>query len=229
MFTFDQVVPWGQSFARISADVCLNRVRFPLEHPRLRRRPGQLQRGGDLWAPESSPRIRSRLGRHRHSGSIAVTFDQILDQTRRNADKFVWDSIRSVEQLGELRMAAMEAFLDDFDRGKVEGRYVPAALPTLPFAGTSFDLALCSHFLFLYSGQLGEAFHLSAIREMCRVATEVRIFPLLALDGTMSPHIDRSVDELCASGCDVSIDDVPYEFQRGGNQMLRIHTRRADR
>jgi len=28
---------------------------------------------------------------------IAATYDEILDQTRRNADEFVWDSIRSVE------------------------------------------------------------------------------------------------------------------------------------
>ena len=101
-----------------------------------------------------------------------------------------------------------------------------AELPTLPFPDASFDLALCSHFLFLYSSQLGASFHLSAIREMCRVATEVRIFPLLALGGCTSRHLDRSVDDLRASGFAASIEDVPYEFQRGGNQMLRI--RRAD-
>jgi hypothetical protein len=116
----------------------------------------------------------------------------------------------------------MQDFLDDYGPGKVQGRYVDAALPTLPFSDGSFDLALCSHFLFLYTSQLGEAFHRSAIQEMCRVAAEVRIFPLLALGGRRSPYVDDNVDAFRNSGYHVSIDNVPYEFQRGGNQMMRI-------
>ena len=112
-------------------------------------------------------------------------------------------------------MAAMQEFLDDYEPGKAQGRYVESELPALPFDDASFDLALCSHFLFLYTTQLGEAFHRSAIREMCRVAGEVRIFPLLALGGSRSPFVDQSVDDLRASGYDVSIEGVPYEFQRG--------------
>ena len=153
---------------------------------------------------------------------IAATYDTILEQTRRNADEFVWDSIHSVEDLGRVRMAAMQDFLDDYGPGKVDGRYVDAELPTLPFGDTVFDLALCSHFIFLYTSQLGEAFHRSAIREMCRVAAEVRIFPLLALGGCQSPYVDTTLDELRESGYDVSIEDVPYEFQRGGNRMMRL-------
>jgi hypothetical protein len=76
--------------------------------------------------------------------------------------------------------------------------------------------------LFLYSGQLGEPFHLVAIREMCRIATEVRIFPLLALGGQRSPYVDTSVAALRDAGFAVELEQVSYEFQRGGNQMLRI-------
>ena len=36
-------------------------------------------------------------------------------------------------------------------------------LPNLPFSDASFDLALCSHLLVLYSVQLGGAFHHDAI------------------------------------------------------------------
>jgi hypothetical protein len=57
---------------------------------------------------------------------------------------------------------------------------------------------------------------------MCRVATEVRIFPLLALGGTPSPLVAAVVEEFGGRGFDASIDDVPYEFQRGGNKMMRI-------
>ena len=56
---------------------------------------------------------------------------------------------------------------------------------------------------------------------MCRVATESRIFPLLTLDGQRSPYVDAIVSEFAAAGCEVSIERVDYEFQRGGNEMVR--------
>jgi hypothetical protein len=68
-----------------------------------------------------------------------------------------------------MRMAAMQTFLDDFDA----------------------DLAVCSHFLFLYSAQLGEAFHHAALHELCRISREVRVFPLVAPGGAASPFVFR--------------------------------------
>jgi SAM-dependent methyltransferase len=153
---------------------------------------------------------------------IAATRDTILEQARQNADAYVWDSIRSVDELDHIRMTAMEAFLIDFTEGKVQGRYVEGQLPVLPFGDQSFDLALCSHLLFLYSDQLGEAFHQLATRELCRVAREVRIFPLLALNWKQSPFIDGTMADLRRAGHEVSIEKVPYEFVRGANQMMRI-------
>jgi len=95
-------------------------------------------------------------------------------------------------------------------------------LPSLPFLDAQFDLAVCSHFLFLYSKQFDAKFHLAAIRELRRVAKEVRIFPLLAMGSVPSPHLDSVSATLKDEGLDVSIKTVPYEFQRGGNKMMRV-------
>ena len=57
---------------------------------------------------------------------------------------------------------------------------------------------------------------------MCRVAREVRIFPLLALGSQPSPLVPVVTADLQSSGFDVEILRVPYEFQRGGNEMMRI-------
>ena len=59
-----------------------------------------------------------------------------------------------------------------------------------------FDLALSSHFLFLYSEHLDYEFHLESILEMLRVAREVRIFPLLTLKNERSPHVERIIEEI---------------------------------
>jgi hypothetical protein len=225
MFTLDHVVPWGRSFDEYQR-------MFALSDDDLRLRIvgcGDGPASFNAVATERGTRVTScdpiyRYHEEQIRQRIAATYDDILTQTRQNAGEFVWTSIRSPEELGETRMAAMNAFLDDYDAGKAEGRYVDAELPNLPFGDRTFDLALSSHFLFLYTEQLGEAFHRAAIREMCRVATEVRIFPLLALGAVASPLVEPLAQEWREQGASVSIETVPYEFQKGGNQMMRIRT-----
>lgn len=155
---------------------------------------------------------------------IRETFDVVLQQTRENQDEFVWDHIPDPDALGRIRMEAMDGFLADYETGRSEQRYRAQSLPELDLADNTFDLALCSHFLFLYSQQLELDFHINAINELCRVATEVRIFPLLQLGATPSPHVDPVCQHLKKTGFTVTQERVPYEFQRGGNQMLRIRT-----
>jgi hypothetical protein len=153
---------------------------------------------------------------------LADTSSSTCRQTRKNAHEFIWTTIKSVDELGRLRMAAMEEFLSDYPSGVSEKRYVDGELPRLPFPDGAFDLALCSHLLFLYSEQLSEDFHVESIRELCRVAGEARIFPLLEHGAIKSRHVEVVSARLAAEGYDVSIRTVPYEFQRGGNQMMSV-------
>jgi len=229
VFSLDQVVPWGRSFDEYRRMFALDEVDpaarivgcgdGPASFNAEATRRGLAVTSCDPIYRWDAKQLQSR---------IAATYDEVLGQTRRNLDEFVWTSIASVEELGRARMSAMNDFLEDFPRGKIEGRYIEAELPTLPFADASFDLALSSHFLFLYTAQLGEAFHRAAVREMCRVAHESRIFPLLALGGQRSRLVERISDDLGRSGFAVSIERVPYEFQRGGNEMMRIQRDRRN-
>jgi hypothetical protein len=227
MITLDRVVPWGRSFDEYQR-------MFALTADDLDRRILGCADGPAAFNAEATRRGHRvvscdpiyRFNRSQIEERIATTYDEVLALTRQNTDKYVWgDGIRSVEELGHVRMAAMRIFLDDFDSSARAGRYVNAELPALPFANGAFDIALCSHFLFLYSAQLGEAFHLAALHEICRVAPEVRIFPLVALGSEPSPFVDRCVDDLRRLGYRVTIERVPYEFQRGGNEMLRVRWR----
>ena len=153
---------------------------------------------------------------------ISETYETVIDQLRKNQSDYVWNSISSVEDLGRIRMSAMNAFLSDYEAGKREGRYVHGELPLLPFDSDEFDIALSSHFLFLYSAHLSAEFHLHAVQEMLRVAREVRIFPLLTLDGKPSPYLDTVTEHYTDHGFSITLKRVSYEFQRGGNEMLLI-------
>ncbi len=153
---------------------------------------------------------------------IHETYEEVISQTYRNQEKFIWEKIRSVEELGKTRMRAMRQFLMDFEKGKSEGRYIPAELPVLPFKDEEFDIALSSHFLFLHAENLSLDFHIQSVREMLRVAKEVRIFPLLNVNGIESSYVDNIRTTFKNEGKTVEITIVPYEFQIDGNKMLRI-------
>jgi hypothetical protein len=58
--------------------------------------------------------------------------------------------------------------------------------------------------------------------EMLRVAREVRVFPLLDLDLQRSAHLDPVIAGLRSANFYAEIVDVPYIFQKGGGQMLRV-------
>jgi len=148
--------------------------------------------------------------------------EEVMEQVRANADNFVWKNIPDVESLEHIRIEAMMEFLMDYEDGKEEGRYIDASLPVLPFEDNSFDLALSSHFLFLYSEHLDEAFHQAAIEEMLRVSDEVRIFPILTLNNARSPYVDNIIKMLDSKGYKAEIIKTDYEFQKGANEMMKI-------
>ena len=163
------------------------------------------------------------------SRRIDEVFGSVIEGVRSNRKGFSWRIMRSPERLEEVRRSAMDLFLEDFPRGSSEGRYVEGSLPTLPFEDGTFDLALCSHFLFTYSAQLSQEFHLASILEMCRVAEEARVFPLLTSsvhacggEGEASPHLGPVLDGLRERGYEARVEGVPYEFQKGGDEMLRV-------
>ncbi len=119
-------------------------------------------------------------------------------------------------------MAAMNEFMKDYEKGKKEKRYINASLPQLPFRDKKFNIALCSHFLFLYSEQLTEKFHFESIKELCRVAKIVKIFPVLELGSVKSRHLEAIIKRLEKENFRVKLKKVAYEFQKGGNEMLEI-------
>jgi len=159
---------------------------------------------------------------HQLKSRIAEVYEEIMPQMQENQANYIWENIPSVEALGSIRMSAMDAFLFDYEQGKEEGRYIEASLPELEFTDKQFDLALCSHYLFLYSEQVDLEEHIQSLVELCRVAKEVRVYPLLSLDGEASPHLSAAMSELDELGLMTSLVDVEYQFQKGATQMLVV-------
>jgi hypothetical protein len=219
----EQVVPWGRSMGEYA-------LMFDLSEADLARTilgvgDGPASFNAEMHARGrrvvscdpiyvfKSDQIRSR---------VEATAGQLIRFAQEHHDTFTWRHVATPEEMGRVRLAAMERFLADYEAGLREGRYLAAGLPTLPFADGEFDLALCSHLLFLYSEQLSLEFHVASVIEMARVALEVRIFPLLQLGNTPSPHVGAMRAELSRRGYKHELLRVPYEFQKGGNEMLVV-------
>jgi len=156
------------------------------------------------------------------AGRIDEVAEEVMREVCKKQEDFVWKNIANPNALYEMRMSAMKTFLADFKPGKEEGRYRYEILPNLSFMKAQFDLALSSHFLFLYSEHLDEQFHKDAIDEMLRVANEVRIFPLVTLSGKISKHLAPIMEYLEDKNYSCTIVKTKYEFQKGGNEMLQI-------
>ncbi|MCL4862074.1 MAG: hypothetical protein KJZ93_21845 [Caldilineaceae bacterium] len=228
-FTLDQVVPWGRSLDEY-------RRLFGLSEQDLA---GSILGVGD--GPASFNAEMTAQGRRVLSVDplyafsaaeigrrIDETYDRVVDQLWPILDSYVWRDFADPHALGRHRLATMQRFLADYEVGRSQGRYVAGSLPTLDFADNQFDLALCSHLLFLYSEQLSYEFHLAAVKEMCRVAREARIFPLLDLAVQPSRHLAPLRAELTGQGYQVTIAPVDYEFQRGGNRMMVVSKQRSN-
>ncbi len=148
--------------------------------------------------------------------------DNIIEQVERTPDDWVWTYHGSPSGLKRHRENVIYRFCEDYEIGKVQGRYEIGELPKLNYQDNEYELGLCSHFLFLYSDHFDEQFHFNSICEMLRVCHEVRIFPLLTLMLKPSPHLSGVIAELTKNGYKCEIQRVDYELQRGGNEMLTI-------
>ena len=74
---------------------------------------------------------------------------------------------------------------------------------------------------FLYSEHVNQEQHILSMRELCRVASEVRVYPLLSIgNNEKSPHLEPVISALINSGIDISLVPVEYEFQKGATEML---------
>jgi len=150
--------------------------------------------------------------------------ENIIEQIKATPNDWVWSHYKNLEDLKQSRVQAVKNFIADYNQQRNSGRYVLGELPKLAFKNQEFDLALCSHFLFLYSDHFDYNFHLDAVLEMLRVAKEIRIFPLLTLGLKPSQHLDNIIEYLNNNGYQATIEPVTYEFQRGGNKMLKVNS-----
>ena len=221
-FRLDGIVPWGRRLWEY-------RAFFALEEADLRHAVLDVGAGPSSFAAEASAagaRVTAADPLYALPGkAIAQRFEEtrgaMMEGLRQARYRFRWSHYGSPDTIEKIRREALALFLADYGR-EAARRYVEASLPRLPFADGAFRLALSSHLLFLYGDDLDFAFHIEALRELLRVAEEVRVFPLVNLDGRPSSHLPGVLAQFARDGIRVELVPVPYEFQKGATKMLRL-------
>lgn len=221
-FKLSSVVPWGRNFEeyklmfRLSEVDLKNKIVGFGDGPACFNRE-LTEKGGTVISFDPIYRF-SKEDIEKRIDEVRV---EVMQQMRENADNYVWTHIKSLDDLENVRMSAMRKFLEDYDDGKREGRYVFHELPNrMPFEEDSFDLGLSSHFLMMYTA-LGYDFHIAAITEMLRVCREIRIFPIVDLDAEKTGLIGDVIGYF-QKQYHTEIVKTEYEFQKGDNKMLII-------
>ncbi|MHA7835389.1 MAG: SAM-dependent methyltransferase [Algiphilus sp.] len=218
------IVPWGRSgaeYARMFAlqpeDLAGRRLVSFGDGPSdfnawARAQCGQVQSVDPLYAFDADA-IAER---------IEAVRPDITKGLQESREAFHWEDFDSPEAMVENRLATMARFLEDYRAHGSDGqRYLPRALPDLEGVMQA-DLGLCSHLLFLYSAHLDENTHWSWLQAMLAKVSELRIYPLVRLDGKVSEHVAPVEARLRQQGYLVEQIPCAYRVQRDAYHFLRI-------
>ena len=97
-----------------------------------------------------------------------------------------------------------------------------ALLPNLPFRDQNFDLVLCHHALFKENDLHAEEFDKKALIELARVGSEVRILPVVGLNGSPSQYLGPLIQNLQEQGIGIELRQVQINQEEKAQAMLRL-------
>ncbi|HBB52397.1 MAG TPA: hypothetical protein DCZ80_00665 [Legionellales bacterium] len=156
-------------------------------------------------------------------------FDLQIKNIHEHPHRFDLNKYGGLEQLIQKRQEGMQTFFKDYQKGCKEGRYQHLNFKKpLNFENSSFDLVLCANYLFTDLVEQDVDFHVTAIKEMLRLAHDVRIYPLTNYKAQPSQILGPVLLALQLLGYQVSVQEVPFRFVPESKAMLRIQSGRCE-
>ncbi len=154
-----------------------------------------------------------------------------LMEMRDYAGKILQENIAAIDKSHQSSLIAqwehsLELFLVDYETGKKQGRYRAMDLPPFSAVEETFELLLCTDFLFNPPGNSGTAQEM--MNELCKLAAEVRIFPLPQDKNAVSAELGPLMLALQQRNFGVEIRAVDYPPCHQASAMLRIWARECE-
>ena len=155
------------------------------------------------------------LSQHDMAEVAKQVFSANQDLLREQSERLRGHDESVLESIFNDWFLSKQLFLEDYTKGQEEGRYCYMQMPQLPFDDDQFELALCSDFLAL-TQQAYQSSPQDLVNELCRVAEEVRLYPLMNAKGEMNDAIGPVMLSLQQHNFGVEVREVPYEQQGWG-------------
>jgi hypothetical protein len=116
---------------------------------------------------------------------------------------------------------SVETFLSDYTLGKKEGRYKVLNHPPFHQLEHSFELLLCTDYLFNSAQSLTLSVQ-NIMDELCKLANEIRIFPLPNLQSVVAAELGPIMLSLQNRNFGVEVRGVEYPERKDANAVLRV-------
>lgn len=159
---------------------------------------------------------------------ISKSFTCLVEKFLQRKNDFNWESVKNFDLWKNNREENIKAFFKDYAQGKQQKRYIPLESTNFSYDHFEFDYALCSHYFFSYNLDKSVEFHFEMLKNLCYIAKEVRIFPLLSSDGQLPELLGPLMHKLQNALIGLEILAVPYELQKQGNALLRLWSQSCD-
>lgn len=130
--------------------------------------------------------------------------------------------LTDLKALIEKRQQGLAIFFADYNAGCMQKRYVAVKSDVLPFNDFLYDLALSTHLLFQQTDESQVPQLLQQIKELTRVAREVRIAPLMDSDGHPTPLLGPILLGLQEGQYGVEVRKVTHDVIYHHNAMIRV-------
>ena len=153
---------------------------------------------------------------------------QQIQRMKEHPERFNFDKYGGIDTFITKREHGFDQFFQDYMTGVHQGRDQTFDNGHLPFEHSSFDIALCSNFLFADLAEQGLAFQLAWIKELARVANDIRIYPLTDQQGRVSEILGPVLLQLQQDGFQVVIQEVPFRLVPNSKAMLKLSAGRCD-
>ncbi len=140
---------------------------------------------------------------------------------KQHAQAVLRHGVADIESIFKIVQDNSERFLTDYVTGKKQARYQAVFMPHLPYKNHEFQLALCCDYVFNHHKQ-NDCTPQEVVFELCRIAEEVRIFPVLTERGEPSTWLGPLMLELQQRHYGIEVRHVAFKNVKGNNAMLRI-------
>jgi hypothetical protein len=152
----------------------------------------------------------------------AKAVQQAISFIESNPDRFSASAIDTPKAYEKFLQENLKIFFEHYDKAFADHCYSSESLPDIAFADNEFDLAICHHFLFISDKNFTVDFQIAAIKALCRIASEARIYPLLDPQGKRPVELDEIIKTLEQQGYLCRFESVDYKLEKGGDTLLKV-------